>query len=75
MPEQLGIFTNLSRVCSFFANFCLPHMFEFVEFSGPIFRDDTPSGPRNDAICKTSRESMLCTQIAAEQPLALAPRQ
>jgi hypothetical protein len=71
-PEQLGIFTSLSRVCRFFANFCLPRIFEFVEFSGSIFCNDTPTGYHNDA--KTSREarSTLCTQIAAKQPLALA---
>ena len=68
-PEQLGIFTNLSRVCRFFANFCLPRIFEFVVFSGSMFSDDTLTGLRND---KTSRESTLCTQIAAKQPLALA---
>ena len=71
-PEQLGIFTNLSHVCRFFANFCLPRIFEFVDFSGSILRDDTPIGLHNDAIYKTSRESTLCTQIAAKQPLALA---
>ena len=31
-----------------------------------------PTGLCNDAIYKTPRERTLCTQIAAEQPLALA---
>lgn len=67
MPEELEIFANLSRVCRFFANFCLPRIFEFVEFSGAIFCDDTRA-----AVYKPSRESTLCTQIVAGQPLALA---
>ena len=71
-PEQLGIFTNLSHVCRFFANFCLPRIFEFVNFSGSIFCEDTPIGLRNDTTYKTSRESILCRQIAVKQPLALA---
>ena len=70
-PEQLGIFTNLAGVCRFFANFCLPRIFELVVFSGSIFSNDSP-GFGNDAVYKTSRESTLCTQIAAKQPLALA---
>ena len=71
-PEQVQAFTRLSRVCRFFANFCLPRVFELVEFSGSIFHDDTPTQLRNDAAYKTSRESVLCAQIAAKQPLALA---
>ena len=71
-PEQLRIFTNLSRVCRFFANFCLPRIFEFVEFTGYLFHHNTPTRLRNTASYKTSRESTLCTQIAAKQPLALA---
>ena len=43
-----------------------------MDFSGPIPHDDTPIGLHNDTIYKTSRESTLCTQIAAKQPLALA---
>ncbi|KAH0835742.1 hypothetical protein J3R83DRAFT_9567 [Lanmaoa asiatica] len=64
-PEELEIFTNLSRVCRFFANFCLPRSFEFLEFSGTIFRDDTPT-------VKALRAATLCTEIAAKQPLALS---
>ena len=63
-PEQLRIFTNLSLASRFFANLCLPRIFEFVEFSGAIFRD-VESGlclPLNDAIYKTSPESALCTR-------------
>ena len=63
------MFANLSRVCRFFANFCLPRIYEFVEFSGSVFREDTPT---KIAVYETSRETMLCTQIAAKQPLALA---
>ena len=64
---ELGIFTNLSRVCRFFANFCIPRMFEFVKLPGSIFPDDTPTGLRHDPVYKTSRESTLCTQIAAKR--------
>ncbi|KAF8452238.1 hypothetical protein L210DRAFT_2020363 [Boletus edulis BED1] len=71
-PEELAIFTKISYVCRFFANHCLARMFEYVEFSGAVFRDDTPTGLRHDAAYKTSRESTLCTQIAAKQSLALA---
>ena len=67
--DHLGMFANLSRVCRFFANFCLPRIYEFVEFSGSVFREDTPT---RIAVYETSRETMLCTQIAAKQPLALA---
>ncbi|KAF8550788.1 hypothetical protein OG21DRAFT_1487492 [Imleria badia] len=66
-PEELGLFISLSLVCRFFANSCLPRIFEFVEFSGAIFSDDTCT-----AVSKTSREGTLCTQIDAKQPLALA---
>ncbi|KAG6373660.1 hypothetical protein JVT61DRAFT_6326 [Boletus reticuloceps] len=71
-PEELAIFTKLSYVCRFFANHCLARIFEYVEFSGSVFRDDTPTGLRHDAAHKPSRESTLCTQIAAKQSLALA---
>ena len=58
-PEQLRIFTNLSLASRFFANLCLPRIFEFVEFSGAIFRD-VESGlclPLNNDIYKTSPET------------------
>lgn len=66
------MFTNLSSVCRFFANVCLPRIFELLEFSGSIFHDDTPFWLGNDASYKASRESVLCAQIVAQQPLALA---
>lgn len=71
-PEELEIFANLSRVCRFFANFCLPRIFEFVEFSGTISCNDTPARLRKGTIYKAPREATLCTQIAAKQPLALS---
>lgn len=71
-PEQHQIFSDLSCVCRFFANLCLPRVFESIEFSGSIFRDTMPSWLRNDTTFKTSRESTLCAQIAANQPLALS---
>ena len=71
-PEELRIFANLSGVCRFFANFCLPRVYEFMQFDGSILRDDTPTELCNDGIYKASREATLCTQIAAKQPLALS---
>ena len=71
-PEELREFTTLSRVCRFFANVCLPRIFELVEFSGSMFDDDIATTLRNDAICKASRMNTLCTQIVAKRPLALA---
>ena len=65
--EQLRTFANLSRICRFFANFCLPRIFESVDFSCMFLPH------RNiKAVYKTSRETILGTQIAAKQPLALA---
>ena len=66
------MFTNLSCVCKFFANFCLPRVFEFVEFSGSTFRDRAPTGPHDDPAYIASREGALCARIAAKEPLALA---
>ncbi|KAI9574387.1 hypothetical protein HD554DRAFT_28753 [Boletus coccyginus] len=71
-PGQLRTYAHLSWVCRFFANFCLPRIFEFVEFSGAVLRNDMPTLRCSDAVYKTSREATLCTQIAADQPLALA---
>ncbi|KAI9462069.1 hypothetical protein HD554DRAFT_1468768 [Boletus coccyginus] len=71
-PEQRRTYAHLSSVCRIFANFCLPRVFEFVVFSGAIFRHGMPTQHGMDAIYKTSRESTLCKQIAAKQPLALA---
>ncbi|KAF8452239.1 hypothetical protein L210DRAFT_3517800 [Boletus edulis BED1] len=70
-PGELAMFTKLSYVCRFFANHCLTRIFEYLEFSGSVFRDNTPFRIRHDAI-KTSRENTLCTQIAVNQSLALA---
>ncbi|KAF9233047.1 hypothetical protein BU15DRAFT_80518 [Melanogaster broomeanus] len=64
--EQLKMFTNLSLVCRFFGNLCLPRVFEYVEIPGfgnraPLTRDGS-----------ASRGKMLCQHIAAKEPLALA---
>jgi hypothetical protein len=71
MRGELVIFANLSHVCRFFANFCLPRIFEFVNFDGSIFLLNMSTVFRDDTTCETSRERTLCTQIAAKQPLAL----
>ena len=72
-PEQSGIFANLSRVCRLFANFCLPRIFEFVEFPGSsTFWDDVPTGLHKYTTYKTLDGTTLCSQIAAKPPLALA---
>ncbi|KAI9574175.1 hypothetical protein HD554DRAFT_5528 [Boletus coccyginus] len=72
--EQLGMVANLSRVCRFFANLCLPRLFEFLEFSGAVGREDPPTQSQwhRDATYRTLRATTLCTQIDAKQPLALA---
>ena len=71
--EQIRTFSRLSRVCRLFAGFCLPRTFEHVEFSGSIFRNDSPVAVYNDTIpYRTSRETTLCAQLAEKQPLALA---
>ncbi|KAF9233054.1 hypothetical protein BU15DRAFT_16440, partial [Melanogaster broomeanus] len=66
-PEQVDIFINLSLVCRFFGNLCLPRVFEYVEFAG--FGDQTPLAARADF---ASRGLALCEHIAAKEPLALA---
>ncbi|KAI9462072.1 hypothetical protein HD554DRAFT_1470050 [Boletus coccyginus] len=71
-PEQCKTCAHLSGVCRFFANFCLPRVFEFIEFSGPLFDDALTPQHCHDAVYETTRETVLCTQIAAKQPLALA---
>ncbi|KAF9236789.1 hypothetical protein BU15DRAFT_63714 [Melanogaster broomeanus] len=68
-PEDLGTLTNLSLVCRFFGNLCLPRIFEYLELSGSVFGDHNPLPHRNDA---TSRGMTLCSQIAAKEPLALS---
>jgi len=64
-PNQLKILCNLSRVCKLFANICLPRLYESVELSGPPTRYCDPT-------YKALLGSVLCTQIAEKQPLALA---
>jgi len=59
------VFHKLSRVCKFFANVCLPRVFEAVEFPGSISLHDAPT-------YKASLGYALCTQIAEEQPVALS---
>ena len=68
--EQLKIFINLSGVCRFFAHFCLPRIFECVEFSGSQSCSNTAH--RHDTVYKAPRERVFGQQIAAKQPLALA---
>ncbi|KIJ19180.1 hypothetical protein PAXINDRAFT_8531 [Paxillus involutus ATCC 200175] len=59
--EQLKTFSNLSRVCRFFCNTCLPRIFEDLKI-------------HIDAVYmhSFSRAQILCQQIAAKQPLALS---
>jgi len=61
--DNLKILSNLSCVCRFFANVCLPRIYERLYFSGSVLRHSpfwTPQG------------SVLSELIDAEQPLALA---
>ena len=71
-PEQLHVLTSLCGVCRLFANVCLPRVFEIVVFSGPVFHDSTSARVRDNTAYKTSHESVLCAQLEAKQPLALA---
>ena len=57
---EADIFANLACVCRFFANFCLPRVFEYVSFPGYVYYVPPPSG------------TTLCIRIAAKQPLTLA---
>ncbi|KIJ19179.1 hypothetical protein PAXINDRAFT_97204, partial [Paxillus involutus ATCC 200175] len=58
-PEQLKTLSNLSRVCKFFCDVCLPRIFEDLDFSAYPTR-------------VSSRAWTLCEHIAAQQPLALS---
>ncbi|KIJ06487.1 hypothetical protein PAXINDRAFT_20323 [Paxillus involutus ATCC 200175] len=71
--EQILTLSNLSRICRFFANLCLPRIFEYLEFSGSIFSGDgiLPSLDK-DAAHMASRLRMLCEQILAKEPRALS---
>ncbi|KAF8839494.1 hypothetical protein BDN67DRAFT_970002 [Paxillus ammoniavirescens] len=59
--KQQRAFSNLSRVCRFFCNICLPRVFEDLNI-------------HIDAayMHSFSRSWILCQQIAAKQPLALS---
>ncbi|KAF8837155.1 hypothetical protein BDN67DRAFT_227811 [Paxillus ammoniavirescens] len=72
-PEQVLTLSNLSRICKFFANLCLPRIFEYLEFSGSIFSGDSILPSLNkDRAHMASRLSMLCEQIVAKEPRALS---
>jgi hypothetical protein len=62
--EQFLTLSNLSRVCRFFANLCLPRIFEYLSFFG--------FATGNNAFHMDSRARILCQHIAAKQPLALS---
>ena len=59
--KEVRAFTNLSSVCRFFTNFCLPHVFEFLEFPGSNFHRGVPFGLRVHATYETPRKNVLCT--------------
>ncbi|KAG9312719.1 hypothetical protein JVU11DRAFT_7146 [Chiua virens] len=70
--KEARIFADLSGVCRFFADFCLPRIFEYLVFSGSIFRDLPHNAFLNDTIYNQSREARLFSLINVRQPLALA---
>ena len=63
-PEELETLSTLSRVCRFFAGVCLPHIFEYVEFS---CNDAERSSGLHGTIL-----GALCTDAVAKQHLALS---
>ncbi|KAG9312600.1 hypothetical protein JVU11DRAFT_6997 [Chiua virens] len=68
--EALRTLSRLSAVCRFYANLCLPRVYEYVELSVP--QDDHKSPTAPDGVYDISSGTTLFSQIAANQPLALS---
>ncbi|KIJ08747.1 hypothetical protein PAXINDRAFT_102462 [Paxillus involutus ATCC 200175] len=67
-PKQLLTLSNLSRVCRFFGNICLPRIFEYIAFINFMSRYSYPP----TEIPRISRARALCEQVATKEPLALS---
>ncbi|KIK78449.1 hypothetical protein PAXRUDRAFT_16865 [Paxillus rubicundulus Ve08.2h10] len=71
--QQILTLFNLSCTCRFFANLCLPRIFEYLEFSGCIFSgDDILPSLDKDTAHMASRARILCQRITAKEPRALS---